>query len=135
MKKLSSIIIVLVAMVLLTGCSKNTPTAVAEKSMQCIIDKDFEAYTDLLYIEPKEGEDIENQKKMIAAMLLGKYDSTVKKKGAIKSYEVTGEEISEDGETAVVKMKIMYDNGKEDDNETIKLRKDKDGNWKIDAGK
>lgn len=135
MKRLSLFISLFAIVMALVGCSDNSPKAVAEKSMQCIIDKDFEGYTELLYIEPKEGQDIENQKAMIASMLKSKYESKVKKKGAVKSYEVLGEDIAEDGEKAVVTMKVVYDNGNVDENESIKLRKDKDGKWKLDAGK
>lgn len=134
MKKLSVLISLAIIVLALAGCSKNTPTAVAEKSMQCIIDKDFEGYTSMIYLEPKEGEDMENNRRMIASMLQSKYESTVKKKGALKSFEAIGEEISEDGNNAIVKMKIVYDNGKEDE-DNIKLIKDEKGEWKIDAGK
>ena len=58
----------------------------------------------------------------------------MRKNGGIKSYEALSEQIDESGESAVVKMKIMYGDGsdKEDD---IKLKKDEQGNWKIDMGK
>ena len=112
----------------------NTPTKVAEQAVKCMQDKDYEGFVDLMYVENEEGRDIEGEKKMVAGMLQAKAESSLNEKQGIQSYEVTSEEISEDGETAKVGMKVVYANGEEDD-ETMKLRKDADGNWKLDIGK
>ena len=71
---------------------------------------------------------------MLAAMLKEKASKEFEKKDGLKSYETLSEEISEDGNTAKVKMKFIYGNGTED-TDNIKLRKDDDGNWKIDMSK
>lgn len=52
----------------------------------------------------------------------------------MKSYEVISEEIDENGEKAVVTMKVVYEDGKEKE-ETTNLQKDEDGNWKIKLSK
>lgn len=144
MRKVLGIMTVLAAVLLLAGCgSADSPKSVAEKAVKCIQNNDYEGYVSLLYITPKDGEDMEAQRKAVVAMLQSKAGSTVGKKGGIKSYEVLSEEITEaepdksgeSGATAVVRMKIEYGNGDVDDDESIKLRKDADGEWKIDAGK
>lgn len=52
----------------------------------------------------------------------------------MKSAKAQSEEISENGEKATVTMLVKYDNDNEETDD-IKLRKDKTGNWRIDAGK
>lgn len=123
------------AVFLMFGCSGgDSPKAVAEKGVRCIQNSDYEGYVDLMYISPKEGEDIDAQKKAAVSMLESKAGSALGKKDGVKSYEVVSETIAEDGNTAKVDMKIVYGNGDED-NETVKLRKDDKGDWKLDAGK
>ena len=124
------------AMLMFSACGGggNTPTKVAEQAAKCMQDNDYEGFVDLMYVENEEGKDLESEKKMVAGMLQAKAESSLNEKQGIQSYEVTSEEISEDGETAKVGMKVVYANGEEDD-ETMKLRKDADGNWKLDIGK
>lgn len=137
MKRLSILLGLIVIVLAMTSCSSNTPKAVAEKSVKCLIDKDFEGYVDLLYLEDKDSQDaakLENDKKELAALLKSKAEKEYEKDKGLTSYETLKEEIAENGETAVVKMKLTYGNGKSDDAD-IKLRKDKNGDWKIDFGK
>ena len=49
-------------------------------------------------------------------------------------YLVLSEEVADDGETATVVLKVTYGDGSEEEN-TLKLRKDEEGNWKLDMGK
>lgn len=135
MKKLLGIIAFVATALLTVSCGGgNTPKGVTEKAMEAMQAKDYDKFVEYVYISPKEGEDIEGEKKMLAGMLQSKGDKLYEKKGGIKSYEVISEEIDEKGETAVVKLKIEYGNGdvKEDD---TKLKKDDKGNWKLEMGK
>ncbi len=135
MKKLLGLATIIMAVMLLAGCSDNSPKGVAAKALDCIIDKDFAGYADLLYLKADGKEDIDTQKKAISSMLEDKYDKSLGTKGGLKSYEILGEEVDEDGKKAVVNVKLVYGNGEEKDGETIELRKDDSGNWKIDNGK
>ncbi len=135
MKKLLGLATIIMAVMVLAGCSDNSPKGVAAKALDCIIDKDFAGYTDLLYLKADGKEDIDARKKEISSMLEGKYDKSLGTKGGLKSYEILGEEVDEDGKKAVVNVKFVYGNGEEKDGETIELRKDDDGNWKVDSGK
>ena len=92
---------------------------------------------DLIYQKKEEGKDkkeIEDEKQMLVAMMKDKAKKKFEKQDGIKSYEALSEEISEDGKTAIVKMKIVMGDGSETTDD-IKLRKDEDGNWKLDIGK
>ena len=128
---------VLILTLVMTSCNRNTPTKVAEKSIACIQKGDYEGYVDLIYQKKEEGKDkkeIEDEKQMLVAMMKDKATKKFEKQDGIKSYEALSEEISEDGKTAIVKMKIVMGDGSETTDD-IKLRKDEDGNWKLDIGK
>ena len=128
---------VLILTLAMTSCNSNTPIKVAEKSIACIQKGDYEGYVDLIYQKKEEGKDkkeIEDEKQMLVAMMKDKATKKFEKQDGIKSYEALSEEISEDGKTAIVKMKIVMGDGSETTDD-IKLRKDEDGNWKLDIGK
>lgn len=139
MKKILSVTVLVMALAMLVACGGgNTPSSVVEKSMRCLQDKDYEGYVDLLYIDVKEGEDPEVQRNAVASMIASKADQTLAKKQGIKSYEILSEEVTpaeeNKPETAVVKVKIEYGDASTKE-ETVKLKKDDAGDWKIDMGK
>ena len=135
MKKLFGVIALFIAVFTMCGCSDNSPKGVAEKAMSCIQAKDWEGYVDLMCFEEKEGQDIAKDKEQLAALLKAKGEKELDKKEGIKSFEIVSEEISEDGNTAKVKADIVYGNGDEKKDNTIKLKKDAKRNWKLDGGK
>lgn len=55
MKKLMTILGVLILTLVMTSCNSNTPTKVAEKSIACIQKGDYEGYVDLIY--QKQGQE------------------------------------------------------------------------------
>lgn len=139
MKKILSVTVLVMALAMLVACGGgSTPSSVVEKSMKCLQDKDYEGYVDLLYIDVKEGEDPEVQRNAVASMIASKADQTLAKKQGIKSYEILSEEVTpaeeNKPETAVVKVKIEYGDASTKE-ETVKLKKDDAGDWKIDMGK
>lgn len=139
MKKILSVTVLVMALAMLVACGGgNTPSSVVEKSMKCLQEKDYEGYVDLLYIDVKEGEDPEVQRNAVASMIASKADQTLAKKQGIKSYEILSEEVTpaeeNKPETAVVKVKIEYGDASTKE-ETVKLKKDDAGDWKIDMGK
>ena len=71
---------------------------------------------------------------MAVAMFQEKMDKQYEKDGGIKSYEVLSEQIAEDGNTAVVDVKIEYANGKTDEDK-MKMKKNAKGEWKVDISK
>ena len=133
MKKLFiSMFVAVVALTLWSCGSANTPSAVAEKAVKCMQKADYEGYVDLMDLKKSDGKDVE--KEQLAALLREKGTKTMEKKQGIKSYKVESEEISEDGKSATVNMKVVYGDGSEDTNK-IKLVKNDKGEWKISFGK
>lgn len=120
---------------ILTSCSSsNTPSGVAEKAMKCMQQKDYAGFVDLMYYEPEKAP-TEEEKKQAEALISAKASEAYEKqKGGIKSYEVVSEKITEDGNEAAVKMKIVYNNGDEDE-DNFSLKKNKEGKWLVDIGK
>lgn len=136
MKKLMSFVLAVFAIIALAACSSNSPKSVAKKAMKSIVDKDYKTYVDLIYFDnaKKSPEDVEKAKEQLREMLQGKLEKSIKEKGAIKSYKVVNEEISEEGDKAVVTFEVSYEDGKTDST-AVQLVKDKDGKWWLDLGK
>lgn len=136
MKKLMSFVIAVFAILAITACSSNSPKDVAEKAMKCIVNQDYKGYVDLVYLqdENKSKEDVGKAKAQLVELLQNKGEKSIKENEGVESFEVTKEEISEDGNSATVDLNITYKNGKTDDT-TVKLCKDKNGKWWIDLGK
>ena len=133
MKKLFfSMFVAVVALTLWSCGPANTPSAVAEEACKCVQNEDYEGYVELMDL--KETKNQESEKQQFVAMLREKGTKTMEKKQGIKSYKVESEEISEDGKSANVKMKIVYGNGDED-TQKMKLVKNDDGDWKLTMGK
>ena len=133
MKKLFiSMFVAVVAFTLWRCGPANTPSAVAEEACTCVQNEDYEGYVELMDL--KETKNQESEKEQFVAMLREKGTKTMEKKQGIKSYKVESEEISEDGKSATVNMKVVYGDGSEDTNK-IKLVKNDKGEWKISFGK
>ena len=110
---------------ILSACNSNTPGGVAEQAVECIQKKDYAGYIDLMYYDDDKVPSAE-EKKQFEDMLKSKAEATYEKKEGIKSYEVVTEEISEDGKEALVRMKLVFNNG-EQDVDSINPKKDKEG--------
>lgn len=133
MKKLFiSMFVAVVAFTLWSCGPANTPSAVAEEACKCVQNADYEGYVELMDL--KETKNQESEKEQFVAMLREKGTKTMEKKQGIKSYKVESEEISEDGKSAIVKMKVVYGDGSEDTNK-IKFVKNDKGEWKVSLGK
>ena len=133
MRKLFSLLAIVMAMALFSSCSSDSPSGVAEKAMKCIKAKDYKGYADLLlFNDADDAEKLQREKDGAAAMLGEKMDETMKEKDGIKDYKVVSEEVKDS--VATVKMEIVFGNGDTKDN-SFKMKKDKNGDWKIDGGK
>lgn len=133
MKKLFiSMFVAVVAFTLWSCGPANTPSAVAEEACKCVQNEDYDGYVELMDL--KETKNQESEKEQFVAVLREKGTKTMEKKQGIKSYKVESEEISEDGKSAIVKMKVVYGDGSEDTNK-IKLVKNDKGEWKVSLGK
>ena len=135
MKKLIGIMALMAALFIMTSCGGgNSSKAVTEKAMKALHDKNYDSFVEYIYITPKEGNDMEASKKMLSGMLQNKAEQTYAKKGGFKSYEVLDEKIDPSGDVAAVRVKTVYGDGSEKE-EDVKLKKDEKGDWKLDMGK
>ncbi|MFI3286392.1 MAG: DUF4878 domain-containing protein [Rikenellaceae bacterium] len=134
MKKFFTFTLVAALFAVVLSCSSasnNTPSAVVETLAKSMKSGDYEAVSDLIYSDGSE--ESAQMKVAIVSMLEDKGAKTIKEMGGIESYEITSEEISEDGESAEVGLTFLYGNGetKEDTYDTI----NKDGKWYLEISK
>lgn len=134
MKKLFVFMTALAAVLVFASCGGgNTPKGVAEQFIKAIQDQDGERMASLVYFEEGKAPTTDSEREQLNAMMTSKVSTTYANNGKLKSYEILSEEISEDGTEAVVEAKIEFEKKTSDDK--IKLKKDSDGNWKIDMSK
>lgn len=136
MKKLMTIVCAIAAAFVMTSCSGNSPKSVAEKQVKCLADKDYKGYTELMYFDDEKmsKEEIEETQKQVAEVLERKAGPIFEQKGKITGCKATSEEISEDGNEATVELNVKSEtkDGKaEEETLTMKLRKNKAGEWKV----
>lgn len=97
---------------------KDTPSAVIEKGLNLLKNKDYKgAIQFLVGIEDAAEDDVESVVALVSAI----YESN----GGLKDYEILGEQISEDGQSAIVNVKYTFGNGEinEDTEEMILTEK------------
>lgn len=132
MKKVLLFGMAMVCMLVMTSCgSSNTPKNVAEKSLQCLVDKDFKGYVDLIYFSDEDmaEKNFEEKKTAMTELMQNKYNQSILEKGSIVSYDYVSEEVKDS--TAVVKMAIKYSTDKTDTTQ-VKLKMNSKGDWKLD---
>ena len=135
MKKLIclTMIIGIAAFMVSCGSGTNSPSAKAGKIVELIQDGDYGDIVDHMYVEESEGGDVEAEKEMLAAILDEKVGKSIEEKGGLKDYEIVEENISEDGESATVRIKYFYEDGTEDaeNMEFVNV----DGEWYLELNK
>ncbi len=121
----------LFAAIISCSSSSNTPSGVVEVLVKSMKSGDYKAVGSIIYTDGSE--EAAQMKVAIVSMLEDKGAKTIEEMGGIKSYEITNEEISEDGESAEVTVNLVYGNGetKEDSYDTI----NKDGQWYLEVSK
>lgn len=111
MKKLVMLFAVITAFFVVSCGGSSTPSDAAVDFYQLVADGKYEAAADCIaYAKDKE----EESKAMVIALFKEKVDPQLEKNEGLKSVEAVSEKIAEDGNSAVVEMKIIYGNGKEE---------------------
>ncbi len=132
MKKIFSMLAVVMAMCALTACGGgNTPSSAVSKAYDAFIDKDYPAFVDCLAGSENATE---KERQEMLELIEWKGQASIEENGGIASYEILSEEIAEDGQSAVVKAKITYGDGKVKE-EKSKVVKNADGDWKLSLDK
>jgi len=128
-KMLFAITACLMMLAVMTSCGvdKSDPRSVADAAAKCMKNNDIDGYMKLSNATPE-------QQAQLAALAKDKVVKEHERKGGVKSYEVGEADINEERGTAKVQVKIVYGNG-EEDNSPVKLKKDDNGDWKVDVGK
>ncbi|WP_308763924.1 DUF4878 domain-containing protein [uncultured Bacteroides sp.] len=118
------------ALLFMSACSSNTPSAVVEKALDCTLAGDYKGYVDLMQLTDDEDPQAEEKARKDLADLIEKQVAKQSDKEKLVSYEILKEELSKTGTYARVTFKEVYKSGEE--NETsIYLVKDKEGQWEI----
>jgi len=115
-----------------SGCSSsgNNPGATVKKGVKLLFDKKYEDAVKM-YVK-KDGEKLTEEEK---AKLMGMMPMALKEKESkqgLKDVEIIEEKISDDGKTATVNYKMIFNNG-DMDNESAKMIKI-DGEWYVVIG-
>ncbi|GHT22320.1 hypothetical protein AGMMS4957_12370 [Bacteroidia bacterium] len=141
MKKVMNLVVAALAMIAVSSCAEggsNSPADI-EKSIYSQFQKgNFEMGMEL-YFDNIEKDDASNsdassdERQQAVKEFAQKTKQTVEAKGGIKDFEVLEEAIAEDGETAMVHIKITYGDGSEQPESRRYVKKD--GQWKIVFGK
>ncbi|WP_161946442.1 nuclear transport factor 2 family protein [Bacteroides mediterraneensis] len=118
------------ALLFLSACSSNTPSAVVEKALDCVVSEDYKGYVDLMQLTEDNDPQVKEEAKKEFAEMIEKQAAKQGDKEKLKSYEILKEEFSKTGTYARVTFKEVYMAG--DEHETsLYLVKDKEGKWVI----
>lgn len=93
------------------GCKKDSPRAYADKYYNAIKHQNYKTVIDMM---PDSKDLSDEEKDGIAEMMKMFYEIP----GGIKDYEIVSEEISDDGNSATVTVKITYGTGDVDEDVT-----------------
>jgi hypothetical protein len=136
MKKIGYLALTALFIGLAVACSSTpaSPSAALKTYYDALMKGDYEKFVDGIYFsEAKTSAEIKEEKEGYLALLKDKVDKSTDSDEMFTDIEVLSEEILEDGNNAVVKVKYIYANGKttEDSCEMIK----KDGKWLMEIDK
>ena len=127
MKKFLMYILACVFTMSLASCGGggSNPSAAAKSCYDDVFAGDFKGAVEQMHFSQELTAE---EKDQFAALLQGFWSTEY------KSYEITGEEVAEDGKTAKVFMKITEEGKDEPKEETVKMV-NVDGTWLVDSGK
>lgn len=106
MKKIAFIFSALfIAVAIFTSCGQPaTPSSITADCIEYVKAGDYEAYVNTYNATDEE-------KAQLKELFEQKGNAMIEENGGIESYEITEEQISEDGQKATVKFSITYGNG------------------------
>lgn len=139
--KTNQILSILIAMIFVAGiysCGgsggggvlSNTPSGTLKKVMSQLQDKKYEDAAK--HFVRKDGAKLTEEEAKKVAGLMMMAEGEMAKKGGYKDVEIIGETISEDGNTATLKYKILFKEGSGDPEEDTLLKID--GDWYLTIG-
>lgn len=137
MKRVFTFSLMIAAMLVMASCSSSLgdgPGEALTGYVEALQSGNYAAFVDGFAL--KEGissEEAEQQKAMFVSLVRDKASQEYGKKGGIQGVEILSEELSEDGNSAVVTFTLRYGDGtsQEDSQDMVK----RDGKWLMDADK
>lgn len=128
-KKLFFILAVAFVAIFMVSCggSSNAPSKTVTAFYDAIKSKNYDKAIGLFY-KDKDEKMTDSEVQKVKALLMASQEQ-MDKKGGIKDVEILNEEIAQNGETATVKVKVVYGDDS-DDEENVDLKK-VDGKWKM----
>lgn len=135
MKKVFYFSLIAMTMFIMAACSSSDgPGDAMKRYSNYLIKGNYEKFVDgIAFRQDATPDNLKEQKDALVSMLKEKVAKEYEKMGGLKSIEVLSEEISEDGNTASVKIKQTYGNGEtqEGTQEMVK----RDGKWLMSIDK
>lgn len=135
-RALASAMVLIAVVCVMNSCSggDNSPEGIVSKALTKLQEKDYVGYIDLIKFSETDAEKLQNQKAALLELAQRKFDKSLEKKQGLESWEVLSTDMDATGDVAVVKVKLKYGDGSEEE-EDIKVAQNEEGDWMLDAGK
>lgn len=135
-RALASAVVLIAVVCVMNSCSggDNSPEGIVSKALTKLQEKDYVGYIDLIKFSETDAEKLQKQKAALLELAQRKFDKSLEKKQGLESWEVLSTDMDATGDVAVVKVKLKYGDGSEEE-EDIKVAQNEEGDWMLDAGK
>ena len=135
-RALASAMVLIAVVCVMNSCSggDNSPEGIVSKALTKLQEKDYVGYIDLIKFSETDAEKLQRQKAALLELAQRKFDKSLEKKQGLESWEVLSTDMDATGDVAVVKVKLKYGDGSEEE-EDIKVAQNEEGDWMLDAGK
>ena len=135
-RALASAMVLIAVVCVMNSCSggDNSPEGIVSKALTKLQEKDYVGYIDLIKFSETDAEKLQKQKAALLELAQRKFDKSLEKKQGLESWEVLSTDMDATGDVAVVKVKLKYGDGSEEE-EDIKVAQNEEGDWLLDAGK
>ena len=135
-RALASAMVLIAVVCVMNSCSggDNSPEGIVGKALTKLQEKDYVGYIDLIKFSETDAEKLQKQKAALLELAQRKFDKSMEKKQGLESWEVLSTDMDATGDVAVVKVKLKYGGGSEEE-EDIKVAQNEEGDWMLDAGK
>lgn len=135
-RALASAMVLIAVVCVMNSCSggDNSPEGTVSKALTKLQEKDYVGYIDLIKFSETDAEKLQKQKAALLELAQRKFDKSLEKKQGLESWEVLSTDMDATGDVAVVKVKLKYGDGSEEE-EDIKVAQNEEGDWMLDAGK
>lgn len=134
MKKILFMFAMAVALFAASCGGSNTPSDAVTEIYSLIMAGKYEAVADCFQYDNVKPEEMEQAKAMIVSLFSEKMAPKLEQKGGLKGVETLEEVIAEDGQSATVKVKMIYGDGSEETQDVKMVLNDK-GEWKASMSK